>query len=266
MATAKKTPATKTAKAETGTAVAVKKPSGAIVSIQEQLKAQAAAAANKIGAATGNKIRYSKGKFILPDGTEAESLDVVVVDFASMNSYYEGSYDKDNIVPPNCFAIHPEPKGMVPSANSPDRQCDDCGSCPMNQFGSSGAGKACKNSRLLAVLPPDAEADTPLWLLSVPPTAIKGFDGYVGSVLRTFQMPPVAVVTTVSLDPNEDFFKPMFTDPRPNDNLEVHFARADEAKELLAVEPDVSSFGQDKPAKSKPAARPAARKTATARR
>ena len=260
MATVKKTTA-----AKTSTAVAVKKPaSGAIVSIQEQLKAQAAAAASKIAPAGGNKIRYSKGKFVLPDGSEAETLDVVVVDFASVNLYYENGYDKDNIVPPNCFAIHPEPKGMVPSANSPDKQCDDCGSCPQNQFGSAGAGKACKNTRLLAVLPPDADADTPMWLLSVPPTAIKGFDGYVGSVLRTFQMPPVAVVTTVSLDPNEDYFKPLFGDARPNDNLEVHFARREEAEELLAVEPDVSSFGQTKAA---PARKPApARKTAGARR
>lgn len=260
MATAKKTTASKTS-----TAVAVKKPaSGAVVSIQEQLKAQAAAAASKIAPAGGNKIRYSKGKFVLPDGSEAETLDVVIVDFASMNTYYENGYDKDNIVPPNCFAIHPEPKGMVPSANSPDKQCDDCGSCPMNVFGSAGAGKACKNTRLLAVLPPDADADTPMWTLSVPPTAIKGFDGYVGSVLRTFQMPPVAVVTTVSLDPNEDYFKPLFGDARPNDNLEVHFARREEAEEILAVEPDVSSFGQTKAA---PARKPApARKTAGARR
>lgn len=260
MATAKKTTAPKTS-----TAVAVKKPaSGAIVSIQEQLRAQAAAAASKIAPAGGNKIRYSKGKFVLPDGSEAETLDVVVVDFASMNTYYENGYDKDNIVPPNCFAIHPEPKGMIPSANSPDKQCDDCGSCPMNTFGSAGAGKACKNTRLLAVLPPDADADTPMWTLSVPPTAIKGFDGYVGSVLRTFQMPPVAVVTTVSLDPNEDYFKPLFGDARLNDNLEVHFARREEAEEMLAVEPDVSSFGQTKAA---PARKPApARKTATARR
>ena len=132
MATAKKTTSPKTS-----TAVAVKKPaSGAIVSIQEQLRAQAAAAASKIAPAGGNKIRYSKGKFVLPDGSEAETLDVVVVDFASMNTYYENGYDKDNIVPPNCFAIHPEPKGMIPSANSPDKQCDDCGSCPMNAFGS----------------------------------------------------------------------------------------------------------------------------------
>lgn len=256
-------------KKATGTAVAVKKPSGNIVSIQEQLKAQAAAAANKIAPGGGNKIRYSKGKFIMPDGTQAESIDVVIVDFVSMNAYYEGAYDKDSIVPPNCFAISPEPRGMVPSNNAPDKQCDDCTSCPMNAFGSNGSGKACKNTRLLAVLAPDADADAPLAVLSVPPTAIKGFDGYVASVLRTFEMPPVSVVTTVTLDDSVDYFKPLFGDPRPNEHLEAHFARMDEAKALLAVEPDVSSFGQDKP-KGKPAGKPAAkapaRKVANARR
>lgn len=260
---ATKPAAKKTAKpaAKTGTEVAVKK-STAIVDIQAQLRAQAEAAAAKIAPATGNKIRYSKGKFILPDGSEAAELELVIVDFVSQNLYYESGYDKDNIVPPNCFAIHPEPKGMVPSANSPDKQCDDCGSCPMNQFGSAGAGKACKNTRLLAVLPPDADEDTPVWLLSVPPTAIKGFDSYVGSVLRTFQMPPVAVVTTVSLDKNEDYYKPLFSNAVPNDNLDVHFGRRDEATELLMVEPDVSSFGQTKAA---PARRPAAKKAAARR-
>lgn len=247
------------AKKATGTAVAVKK-SSAVVNIRAQLQAQAAATAAKIQPASGNKIRYSKGKFVLPDGTETESLDVVIVDFVSTNVYYANGYDKDNIVPPNCFAISPEPKGMVPSNNSPEKQSDDCASCPMNAFGSSGAGKACKNTRVLAVLPPDAEDDTPLWILSVPPTAIKGFDGYVGSVLRTFQMPPVGVVTTVSLDENEDYFKPLFGNPQVNDNLDVHYARSEEAKELLAVEPDVSSFGQAAAPKPKGKAAPA-RKT-----
>ena len=81
---------------------------------------------SKINPSTGNVIRTDKNKFVLPDGTTAETLEVVIVDFVSKNTYYEGAYDKDAIVPPNCFAIHPDTKGMVPSANSPDKQCDDC--------------------------------------------------------------------------------------------------------------------------------------------
>ena len=133
----------------------------------------------------------------------------------------------------------------------------------MNQFGSSGKGKACKNMRLLAVLPPDADADTPLWTLAVSPTAIKGFDGFVGSVARTFQMPPISVIASVDFNPNETFASLTFGDPRPNENLAEHFARQAEAKELLMAEPDVAGFNQ---APAKAGARPAARKPVIAAR
>lgn len=260
MATAKKTP---------GTAVATKKPtSSAIVSIQEQLKAQVAAQASKIAPPSGINIRITQDKkFQLPDGSKVDGpLDLVIVDFVSRNSFYEGAYDPNNISPPACFAIHPEPKQMVPSDNSPAKQSDDCASCPMNQFNSAGKGKACKNSRVLAVLPPDADADTPMWLLQVSPTALKGFDGYVGSVARTFQTPPIGVITSVDFNSGVTYASLNFGDPRPNENLAVHFARQAEAKELLMAEPDVSGYGQEPAKPARAPARPAARKPAVAAR
>jgi hypothetical protein len=225
-------------------AVAVRKPSsGAIVSIQEQLRAQAAALADKTQPAGGNKIRVSAGKFALPDGTETPGpLELVIVDFVTVHKFYEGKFDSKNIVPPGCFAIGTNPRQMTPSDNSPNLQSDSCQGCPMNEFGSSGEGKACKNGRLLAVLPPDADDKTDIWLLEVSPTALKGFDGYVNSVNRLFQMPPVGVVTQVSLDPNVDYAKLVFSDPQPNGNLEVSFGRQGEAQEMLLVEPDVSGY------------------------
>ena len=257
--------ATTKAKAKS-TAVAVKKPSGAVISIQEQLRAQAAAMAGRIAPPTGNKIKIGQNKqFTLPDGSVTDTLDLVIVDFTSKNTFYEGAFDPNNITPPACFAIGPEPKNLVPSANSPAKQSDDCASCPLNQFGSSGKGKACKNSRVLAVLPPEADADTPIWTLEVSPTGIKGFDGFAGNVNRAFGMPPISVVVTVSFNPAETFASLVFSDPRPNENLEVHFGRQAEAQELLAVEPDVSSYGQ---APAKPAGRAVAtrRPTVAARR
>lgn len=256
-----------TAKKVAGTAVAVKKPTGgAIVSIQEQLKAQAAAMAGRIAPPSGIAIKVTQDKkFLLPDGTKTDGpLELVVVDFVSRNEFYQGAYDQNAISPPACFAIHPEPKQMVPSKNSPEAQADDCASCPMNQFGSAGKGKACKNTRVLAVLPPDADESTPMWLLKVSPTAIKGFDGFVGNVARTFQMPPISVVVNVDFNPAETFASLTFSDPRPNDNLASHFARQEEAKELLAVEPDVSSYGQQTPVRAPTKAVP--RKVAGVRR
>ena len=226
----------------------------------DALRAQAEANAARVEPGGGKSIRIGQDKsFTLPDGTKTrEALQLVVVDFVSRNEYYEGAYNKDEITPPACFAIHPEPKQLAPSANSPDKQCDDCASCPMNQFGSAptGAGKACKNTRLLAVLPPDADDETEIWTLKVSPTAIKAFDGFVASVNRAFQLPPVGVVVTVGFSDAKDFPSLEFTDPQPNNNVAVHFGRQEEAREMLLREPDVSAFSAEKPAKpAKPGAR-----------
>ena len=229
--------------AKAGTAVAVKAGSN-IVDIQALLRAQAAAVSEKTAPASGNFIRVTQDKhFMLPDGTKTPGpLELVIVDFGSKNNFYEGSYDPKNISPPACFAIGSNPLKMVPSDNSPLKQAVDCASCPNNQFGSDGEGKACKNSRLLAVLPPDADEDTPLWMLATSPTANKGFDGYVSSVARVFAMPPVGVITTVGFDPSVTYAKLIFSEPKLNPNVSEHFARQAEAKIALAAEPDVSGF------------------------
>jgi len=233
------------------TSVAVHKPSS-MVSIADQIAAQAAAISERITAPSGNKIKLSPGAFSLPDGTKTPGpLELVIVDFVVKNSFYAGNFDANNIQPPVCFAIGTNPAKMVPSANSPEPQAKTCAECPMNQFGSAGNGKACKNERLLAVLPPDADSTTGMMTLNVSPTGLKGFDGYVGSVSRSFSTPPVGVITAVSLDPNKTYASLMFGDPVPNPDMHDHFARQAEAQALLATEPDVSG--------AKPAKKPAAR-------
>jgi hypothetical protein len=112
----------------------------------------------------------------------------------------------------------------------------------MNEFGSKGKGKACNNGRLLAVLPPDATDETPIWLLQPSATALKGFDAYVTSVARTSQMPPISVVTTVSFDEDSEYSKMVFSNPQPNKLLADMFARQGEATTLLNAERDVSGW------------------------
>lgn len=258
--------ATATKKAKPGTAVAPRK-STAVVDIREALRKQAEASAARVEPGGGKAIRIGQDKsFTLPDGTKTrEPLQLVVVDFVATNRYYEGAYNKDDVSPPTCFAIGPDPRTLVPSDNSPEKQNDACAGCPMNEFGSSptGGGKACKNMRLLAVLPPDATDDTEIWTLSVSPTALKSFDNFVASVNRTFQLPPIGVVVTVDFSAAKDYPSLEFTNPQPNDNLEVHFARQEEARELLMREPDVSNYGKEAP---KPAKNAKFTKRAPARR
>lgn len=241
-------PAVKEAKATTAVAV---KASNSVVSIKEALAKQAAELGDKTLPASGNTIRLDGKEFTFPDGTKSPGpVELVIVEFVTKHAFYPGKYDKNNIVPPTCAAVGTDPRNLAPFANSPEPQSPDCQQCPNNVFGSDGDGKACKNSRALAVMPPDADEDTPIWLLNVSPTAIKGFDGYVNAVARAWSTVPVGVVTTVSFDENQTYPKLVFSDPKPNENVGVHFARQAEARELLMAEPDFTRVeAPKKPAK-----------------
>lgn len=234
--------------------------SRSLVSVKEQMAAALAEQSGKTAPASGNAIRVTQDKhFLLPDGTKTQGpIDLVIVNFMTNHRFYEGAYDPKNISPPACFAIGPNPQAMVPSAKAPLPQASNCQECPNNAFGSAGEGKACKNSRNMAVLPPDATSDTPMWTLQTSPTANKGFDGLVKSVERVFQVPMAGVVVSVSFDPNETYAKLVFSDPRPNENVGLAFERMDEAKAMLATEPDVTGFV--------PMSKTPARKAAGARR
>ena len=251
MATKKPATDKPVAKGEAKTTAVAKRPSTAIVSLQEKLRTQVAELNNRVAPASGITIGITQAKeFKFPDGTKSNQFEGVIVDFVSTSFFYENSYDPNNIAPPACFAIGTNPLQLVPSDNSPVKQSDSCKGCPMNEFGSAGKGKACKNGRLLAVLPPDADADTPIWLLKVSPTGLKAFDSHVRSVATTFQLPPVGVVTTFSFDDGSDYASVRFGNPVLNDNLETHYARQEEALQLLTSEPDVSAYVAPAPAKS----------------
>lgn len=215
----------------------------------------------RISAPSGDRIMVTQGKtFKLPNGSELDELEAVVVDFCAANFYYTEAYDRGNVVPPACFALGLEPAGLVASDNSPDKQCASCAACWANQFGSNGKGKACQNTRLLALLTPDADAETPLYLLKVSPTAIKNFDAHVNSVANSFKMPVRAVVTQISFSQESEYATLRFKTLRPaeKDLLLVAHNRLEEARKRLLTEPDVSALkaASDTPkakAKAKPA-------------
>jgi hypothetical protein len=234
------------------TAVAVKK-NTSMVSIKETLQAQAAAMEGRTAPVGGSGIKLAPGSMTLPDGVKTPGpIELVVVDFAAQNMFYRDPFDPNNIVPPDCFAIGPNPLTLVPSPNSPDPQAKTCAECPNNAWGSKGKGKACNNERRLAVLPPSGDAETPLWTMKVATMGVKSWDSHVNGVKRTFDAPPIGVVTTVSLNPNVTYASLIFSDPVPNPEVGVHLGRQAEAQTLLAVEPDVSSW---QPADAKPAPR-----------
>ena len=206
-------------------------------------------------AGTADRIRTSNAKvFILPDKSEHEELDCIIVDFIAYNRYYPGVFDEDNIVPPDCFALGLEPTTLVPSDNSPDKQCESCAGCWANQFKSAAnkKGKACGNTRIIAVLLPppgglginDDPADLPLYTLTVSPTAITAFDEHVGKVVRTFQKPIRTVITRLSFAQDSKWPSVRFSVVSPaGKELELYAqSRLQEVRDRLNTEPDVSAI------------------------
>lgn len=227
--------------------------STALASAQETLSQEAANITDQISQGGGNKIKLSDKQFTFTDGTVDDGpIQVVIVDFVSTNSFYANNYDPNNPEPPICFAVGKNIKEMVPSPNSPEPQAKTCAECPMNQFGSEGNGKACKNRRKLALLGPDDTApDAELMVMEVSPTGLKRYDGYVGTVAKLHQVPPIGVVTEIGFNPDVTYSSLTFKFDGVNENLEAHFARREEAEALLMVEPDFSAAAETKPARGR---------------
>lgn len=211
--------------------------------LMQQLSAEAEAIAGKIGSPSGNRIRVTQKKtFRMPSGEESPGpIYGVVVDFLSANYYYTGAFDPNDIQPPECFAINERIADLTPHDKATNKQAASCAVCPQNQFGSSGRGKACSNTRLLAVLPPDATNDSPIMILRVSPTAQRAYDAYVAGVARSLKAPPIAVVTEFSFDPTPDYASLRFntTDQMTPDLFQLCMARREEAKRILLTPPDV---------------------------
>lgn len=252
MATAKKPAAPK----KTGTALAVKTPT-LPANIDEAMANEIASFQSRLSAPSGKRIKATRRGFELPDGSIVDSLQAIIVDFVSFNAYYDTEYDQDQVTPPACFAISVDPTGMEPSENCKDKQCESCSACWANQWKSAprGNGKACTNSKLLALLPPDGNMETDLMVLKVSPTGIKSFDGYAANVARVFGRPPYGVVTDITLDQSVDYPSVRFGEPEPcsREQLALAFARKEDAFKLLTTEPDYSA------AEAEAAAKPAAK-------
>lgn len=253
------------AKPKRGTAVAVPKAKLDLpADITAQMAAEIDSFKTRIAAPTGNRINTDEKLFTLPNGDTADTLSVIIVDFASYNAYYDKPWNPNQIVPPNCFSLGLEPAGMVPSENSPEPQAESCAACWANQWKSSstGAGKACSNTRLLAVIEPEGDPDSPIMLLKVTATALKSFDAYVTSVARAFQRPPRGVITEITFDPNLKYSSLRFGNPvacTPA-QMALAYSRRDDAMARLMIEPDVSAFVPA--AKAAPGRKAVARKAA----
>jgi hypothetical protein len=250
--------------ARTSTSVAKQAPKANLpADVQAQFAQELAEYSKRIQAPTGDRITVTNRKtFKLPNGQEVPEIEAIVVDFVAANYYYPTAYDSNSIVPPDCFSIGLEPSSLIPSDNSPDKQCNACAGCWANQFKSAGKGKACSNTRLLALLTTDADVESPIYTLKVSPTALKSFDGHVGQVMRSFNAPIRAVVTRIGFSPDSEYATLRFSTVGPVDKdlLILAQSRLAEARERLQTEPDVSAVAAANESGKKPAPKRAARR------
>ena len=218
--------------------------------VEAQMNADIAAFQQRMSAPAGNRIAVTQDKkFRDANGDKHDTIQGVIVDFVAKKGYYVNEYDKEEVVPPNCFAIgFVQHSSLEPSENSPDQQHDSCATCPKNAFKSAknGKGKACKDSYIIALLPPDADETTPLTTLSISATGLKPFEKYVRDLARDFGKAPYCFVTEFSFDKALDYASVRAGNPEPADGMLIALAysKREEAKKLLEAEPDTSEFDE----------------------
>ena len=147
-------------------------------------------------------------------------MDAIIIASTHSNMYYTESFDPDAPVNPTCYAYSATGTDMKPHPSVATPQHDNCAECPHNKWGSAekGRGKACKNTRVLALVPADVKPEEvpvcELAVLKLPVTSVENFSNYVNKVAVLYKRPPLGVVTTIS------------TKPHPKHQFHVEFDQA----------------------------------------
>lgn len=194
----------------------------------------------------------------------------VVVDYRAQNTYYERGYVEGETVPPDCWAIAKKVNELAPDASRIEEpESESCKGCPLNQFGTAhnGKGKACKNTYLVALLPPGAGEDTELAYLRVSPTGMKSFDAFANGCSARFKLPPVGAIVTVDTKQVGRGWTVNFGSFVKNPDYKKHYLRRAEAEAVLTQGWDAAVEEEEKkPAARRPARKAAPKKRAPARR
>lgn len=183
-----------------------------------QSEAQEAVAA----APQGEAVKRVVGKdmiFWLGEQELGETIKVIVVADAHLNVWYPDAYDPENPAPPGCFAVGPSLQkdaagqvvpgtgeaGLKAHPTSPKIQGGpnghDCATCELNKFGTAetGRGKACGNTRQLAIVMADDPAfrdkSELTWAqLAISPTGLAPWGKFVASLAKIEGRPPHGAV------------------------------------------------------------------------
>lgn len=264
-----------TRKAPAGKAVATRgNKTNLPANIDAEIAKEAAAVGDTLAGAGGGsflRVDQDTGRFshsVLGDAEPPQEF--VVVDYRAQNTYYERGYVEGETTPPDCWAIAKKPSELAPDPSRvPAPEAESCKACPMNQFGTAhnGKGKACKNTYLVALLPPDASEDDEIAYLRVSPTGMKSFDAFANGCSARLKLPPIGAVVTIDTKQVGRGWTVNFGKFTKNPAYKAHWVRRAEAEAMLTQGWDpAQEEEQPKPAARRPARKAAPKKRAPARR
>lgn len=132
-----------------------------------------------------------------PDDPEVlKEIDGVILFTHHMNAYWAhafGAADADGNTDkaPDCSSLDGK-TGLDRTTG----EVRECASCPYNQFGSAGYGKACKNMRRLYII---RSGQPGVYLLTVPPTSMRDMNKSLKALMGKTKTPYTRQVVTLRL-------------------------------------------------------------------
>ena len=173
--------------------------------------AQAAAAQAAIERPENRFISFKSGVLSYNEQPAKDNKIVVVVIGACFeNGYYPGKFDPKKFKSPDCWAVGFD-DNLIPGKTNKDvmeltdQQHEQCEGCWANEWESAeeGKGKACKNSRRLAlVFPPHIGASSEIMYARLPVTSVKNWSKYVNQLAAVVKRPTWAVLTEIHVVPD----------------------------------------------------------------
>lgn len=124
------------------------------------------------------------------DAETATELVGVILFHHPVNAYWKEKFSGAN-EQPDCSSFDGK-VGVVRETG----ECKDCASCPHNQFGSEGAGKACKNVHRIYMI---REGNPVPLILSLPPTSLKYMRDYISKKILLKGMRCYHAITKITL-------------------------------------------------------------------
>lgn len=151
-----------------------------------------------LGALSFDRVKIPAGggiAFELPGEDEenpesSPSIVGVILDHHPVNAYWAEKFTGGN-AQPDCSSLDGK-KGVIMATG----ELRECASCPHNQFGSDGRGKACKNIHRLYIL---REGNPVPLLLPLPPSSLKALRDYIGKKILLKGLRCYQAITKITL-------------------------------------------------------------------